>query len=193
MARPLTISRDDLIQRLVTAFRALGYENSTLAELSEHTGLAKAALYHHFPGGKVDMAAAVLESVGGWMVQTIFMPLQGPGKPRDRLVSMTTALDRFYDGGSSPCLLALFSVGEAHQHFHAQIQGGANAWIESLSKTLRDAGLAPEIARARAEDGLIRIQGALILARALQSREPFSRLLHRLPDELLAGTDPSAA
>lgn len=190
MARPLSITREDLIHRLVTAFRALGYENSTLAELSEHTGLAKAALYHHFPGGKVDMAAAVLESVGGWMVNEIFLPLQGAGRPRDRLVAMTSALAQFYDGGASPCLLALFSLGEAHQHFHAQVQGGAKAWIDAMSKPLRDAGLPADTAHTRAEDGLMRIQGALILSRALQSRDPFTRLLQRLPDDLLMDTAP---
>ena len=37
----------------------------------------------------------------------------------------------------------------------------------------------------RAEDTVIQIQGALVLARGLSRTEPFERILRQLPDELL--------
>ena len=50
-------SREVVLERLLATFRDQGYDGASLAELSAATGLGKSSLYHHFPGGKVDMAA----------------------------------------------------------------------------------------------------------------------------------------
>lgn len=178
--------REELVGRLFAAFRKHGYDNASLSVLAEEVGLAKAALYHHFPGGKVDMARAVLESVGGWMGGNVFAPLHAPGDPRQRLVAMTRTLDGFYDGGGGACLLALFSLGEAQQHFREVIRGGTEAWISAIAAVLHDAGFAPEQARLRAREAIIRIQGSLVVSRALADREPFQAVMRGLPDQLLA-------
>src|SRR5262245_55204338 len=54
-----TFSRQDLLPPLAEVFRRHGYEGATLSELARVTGLGKASLYHHFPGGKSEMAEAL--------------------------------------------------------------------------------------------------------------------------------------
>jgi len=48
--------RDALLRQLGQVFRERGYEGATLTQLAAATGLGKASLYHHFPGGKAEMA-----------------------------------------------------------------------------------------------------------------------------------------
>ena len=50
----------EIVDRLFVVFQDHGYEGASLADLSRATGLGKSSLYHHFPGGKEQMAEAVL-------------------------------------------------------------------------------------------------------------------------------------
>ena len=54
--------RIELLNALSDVFRKRGYEGATLAELAAAANLGRASLYHHFPGGKAEMARQVLEA-----------------------------------------------------------------------------------------------------------------------------------
>jgi AcrR family transcriptional regulator len=179
------MSRDKAIAQLLKVFRQYGYEGATLTRLSEATGLGKASLYHYFPKGKEEMAAAVLNHTNDWLAKNIISPLQGSGEPTDRIRAMSKNVDEFYNRGQQGCLLAALSLGESKDLFHTQIQNALNVWINTLAQVLIDAGLVPELARYKAEDAILQIQGALVLARGLNDTAPFERVINRLPEELL--------
>ncbi len=179
------MNRDEAIAKLTTIFRRYGYEGTTLSKISEATGLSRASLYHHFPKGKEEIAAAVLQHVSQWFVQAVFAPLQAKGEPSERIGAMCRSICEFYHDGQEACLLALLSVGEAGDLFHAQLQGALNAWIERLASVLVETGLSEQDARMRAEDGIAQIQGALVLVRVLNDTAPFERTLDCLPRRLL--------
>ena len=62
---PRVISeRADALPALAEVFREHGFEGASLSLISERTGLGKGSLYHFFPGGKEEMAAAVLDDIG---------------------------------------------------------------------------------------------------------------------------------
>ena len=92
------IPKEEVVARLFVVFRDHGYEGASLTELSRATGLGKSSLYHYFPGGKEDMARAVLDFVDAWFAQNVFAPLQGKGAPRERLQRMLDAMDGLYGG-----------------------------------------------------------------------------------------------
>ena len=54
--------RADALPALGEVFREHGFEGASLALIGERTGLGKGSLYHFFPGGKEEMAAAVTET-----------------------------------------------------------------------------------------------------------------------------------
>jgi TetR/AcrR family transcriptional repressor of lmrAB and yxaGH operons len=58
-------TRPDIIPALAEVFREHGYEGASLALLGDATGLGKGSLYHFFPNGKEEMAAAVLDAIDG--------------------------------------------------------------------------------------------------------------------------------
>ena len=64
-------SRADVVTQLVDLFFRHGYNGTTLSLISSGTGLGRASLYHHFPGGKEEMARAVLEQAEIWGEQHV--------------------------------------------------------------------------------------------------------------------------
>lgn len=179
------MSREEVIARLVPVFRQCGYEGATLAKLSESTALGRASLYHHFPSGKREMAAAVLNYMNQWLESSVLEPLRQGGKPAERICAMSTNLYKFYNSGKDACLLAVLTLGESRDLFHTQIRKALNTWIETLSQVLVEAGIEPNCARSRAEDAILKIQGSLVLARGLDDTKLFERVLKCLVEDLL--------
>lgn len=187
------LQKDEVLDRLSSAFRESGYEGATLARLSEATGLQRASLYHYFPGGKEEMAAAVLGRANAWMEERALTPLTDPGTPRERLYAMIEALDAFYAGGRDACLLGLLALSPARDLFQLAVQSALTRWASAIADVLIEAGLPRSEAKERGEDAVIQIQGALIVARGLDSTAPFARTLKQLPEKLLRPFEPGRA
>ena len=79
------ITDEDLLERLTRVFQDHGFEGASLSRISEATGLEKASLYHRFPGGKNQMAEAVLAHVGRWFVENLLAPLRETGPVAARI------------------------------------------------------------------------------------------------------------
>jgi AcrR family transcriptional regulator len=179
-------SREEAVAHLLAVFQAHGYDGASLAQLSKATGLGKSSLYHHFPGGKADMARAVLARVNRWMVEMAIEPLKGPGKPARRLARMLETLDAFYAGGRKCCVLGNLVVGGGRALVQAELKAVFDLWIGALADLAAEAGVPRAQARERAEDAVAMIEGALILAGGRGDPAPFRRALRRIPEHLLA-------
>ncbi len=175
------IDEDYLMDRLTDVFRLHGYEGASLSRISQATGLKRASLYHRFPGGKEEMAEAVLKSADEWFTSHILAPLTGSGKPLARIQKMTKRLSNFYGAGRHSCLLDSLSIGEEDVAIRQHIEESFSAWLEALVRVALEAGLTPVMAKERAEEALIGIQGALVMARATGNTKPFLRILKNLP------------
>jgi AcrR family transcriptional regulator len=181
------VTSDDIIDHLRDVFRTVGYDGATLSKLSNATGLQRASLYHRFPGGKQEMAEAVLAQAGAWLDTHVLAPLTGCGTPHVRLQKMAAALDTFYVQGGASCLLDSLSFGEGGEHFRDPIQAAFTHWIESLAALVVESTGCPKAeAYERAEDAVVSIQGALVLARGTGNKKPFQRVLQNLPSRLLS-------
>ena len=184
MPAPL-ISKDEAIDRLFASFRDHGYGGATLSELSRGTGLGRSSLYHHFPGGKEDMAVAVLDRVALILRATLEAALAAPGGPRARLAGGTGRTGRHVCRRENPCVLASFAQGEARVLFQRRLIDLFQLWVEGFATLAREAGVPARQARERAEDAVGAIEGALILAAGLNDIAPFRRRLASLPCDLL--------
>jgi TetR/AcrR family transcriptional regulator, lmrAB and yxaGH operons repressor len=184
------VSKQTYIPTLLKLFRQYGYEGVTLAKISQATGLGKASLYHHFPGGKAEMAAAALFEVDRWLETSILEILESQDLPIDKFTSMCIETSRFFDRGQNSCLWAVLLLeASSDDLFHDRIRGAFMRWIESISRVLVTAGLSETLARQRGEDAIVAIQGALILCHGLRDFATFDRVLKRLPQQLCEGID----
>jgi AcrR family transcriptional regulator len=179
------VQPDDVISKLTDVFRRFGYDGSSLAALAEATGLKKASLYHRFPGGKQEMAEAVLAHAERSIEQAVFAPLASGAPAEACLGGMCRGLMDFYEDGSASCLIETFSVGEGRSIFQDHIAETTRRWIDELKRVLQSAGINPEDAAQRAERCVMLVQGGLVVARATAEPARFRQSLEGLPDWML--------
>jgi len=179
-------ARNDILPLLAEVFRAHGYEGATLSLISEATGLGKGSLYHFFPGGKQHMAAEVLAEIDGWFEANVFAPLRESKDPKRAMLAMIDNVDAYFRSGRRICLVGVIALGSSRDMFVDQVKGYFVDWKEALAGTLRRSGLSASAAKLRAEEALVAIQGALILARAEDDAGVFRRAMADLKTRLLA-------
>lgn len=178
-------TKAEILERLTHAFRTDGYDGASLAELSVATGLGKSSLYHHFPGGKSQMATDVLAHLGSTLDRDLLTPLRGDGKPAARLDAMLRSLATFYDHGKLPCLLERLAASVDAPLFRQPLAQAFASLIGGIQQLCEDAGIPRREAKERAEDAVIRIEGALIVGAGLGDSGAFTRTLARLRRSLL--------
>jgi len=191
MPAPL-LPKDEVSQRIFGVFRTYGYEGATLARISAATGLGRASLYHYYPGGKDDMAREVLGTANGWLETNVVSVLERPGSAASRLRAMTAALRTGYAEGAASCVLNLLGIGEAGEKFSAELRTVLEVWIHALERLFRNAGSPPGRARRTATDAVVRVEGALVVARALGDATVFVRTLGELERSLIEEVDRNA-
>jgi AcrR family transcriptional regulator len=182
---PAILSREEVVSRVMAVVRRQGYDGASLSELSKATGLGKSSLYHYFPEGKDDMVGAVISHLETSLEDSLFAPLRSEGPPAARLRAMNEVLGAFYDDGREACVLAILGIGDASRRFHPRVRKIFRGWIDAIASVLRDAGFPRAEAQSRAEGALVRIEGALVLARSMGEPAIFARTLRALPKDLL--------
>ena len=185
------MSKQQAIVQFTPVFCQYGYDGATLTRLSQASGLGKASLYHHFRGGKEDMAAAVLEHFNQTFTAMVLTPLttDKQGSPRERLYAMAANLQAFYANGQTPCLLEALSVGDANEVFRSSLQAIMTAWVTAVTRVILDANLPPAIAQQRGAEAAIAVEGAIVVSRLLGDTNSFARTLEQLPERLLRAVD----
>ena len=186
MARHALVDEEELLSRLTRVFRDVGYDGASLAQLADAAQLKRASLYHRFPGGKAEMARAVLAAASDWLGEHVIAPLTASGPPAARLERAAANLAAFYDDGETACLLNLLSSPDmADGPFGDEIRRSFQTLIEAFARLAQDAGLDQATAARRAERAVMMMQGALVLSRGLGATAPFETFLQDLPDDLL--------
>lgn len=181
-------SRTALIDKAATLFRRQGYAATGLNQILAEAGVKPGSLYHHFPQGKQQLAAAVVETQGTGIAQLLRRFL-ATGRPVadvvDRWVDLLAAglaADRRDGCPIEP--IATESVNASPLVREASARAFAG-WCAAVEERLRaDGWSAPEAKRV----GLAvisLIEGALILSRisgdpsALDAAKPAARTLLR--------------
>lgn len=184
MAR-MTAERADVLPQLAEVFRAHGYEGTTLTLITEATGLGKGSLYNFFPGGKEQMAQEVLASIEGWFADHVYAPLRTAADPAAGIAAMFASVDAYFRSGQRVCLVGVVALGAARDLFADAVRGYFADWIEALAHALRRLGHDRAAARHAAEQTVLAVQGALVLARALDDSKVFARALALARTQLL--------
>ena len=185
MPAPL-LTRDDMLARLMDLFRDKGFDGASLSDISESTGLGKSSLYHHFPKGKEEIALQVLAHLEEQLEEALFEPLRSSGTPKQKLDRMLDTIDLFYEGGEKACLLERLCASVDAKRFRRPLGRAFNTWIDAVEALGVESGLPRAIARRRAEDLVVRIEGALVVCAGTDDTSVFARTIRDLRDSVLA-------
>ncbi|WP_328498928.1 TetR/AcrR family transcriptional regulator [Streptomyces sp. NBC_00414] len=183
MGRTASVDDEVIHARLAEVFRANGYAGASLSDLSRATGLQRASLYHRFPDGKPAMAAAVLTSMESHFGE-IFELLASEPDVAEGVAEMARRMALVYRDGRMACVLDTMTLIGAPQDIRAHAARLARAWLQAMAGAAVRAGAAEQDAQRRARAALIRIEGALVVARVLDDPSVFEQVLGELPDLL---------
>ena len=90
------VSYRDLVDKLIDIFCEFGYDGTSLTILSQKTGLGRASLYYHFPGGKEEMANAVYEKISRDFTKLVLAPLATDLNFQTKIKNMLEGINLFY-------------------------------------------------------------------------------------------------
>jgi AcrR family transcriptional regulator len=183
MARTVS-ERSDVLPLLAEAFREHGYEGASLALIGEATGLGRGSLYHFFPGGKEEMASAVLGEIEAWFETNIFGVLRTAEHPENALLQTLDATEEYFRSGRRICLVGAFALSDTRDRFSRALRHYFSEWRAAVAAALSKTGQTPPEAAGNAEEIVLGIQGALVLARALDDPGIFSRAIGRIRSRL---------
>ncbi len=181
-------SRAALIDNAATLFRRQGYAATGLNQILEEAGVKPGSLYHHFPQGKQQLAAAVVDSEGA-SIEQLLRRFLATGRPVadivDRWVDLLIAVLAGDQRDGCPIEpIATESVNASPLVREASARA-FKGWCAAIEERLvSDAWPAAQAQRV-AVAVIALIEGALILSRisgdagALDAAKPAARSLLR--------------
>src|ERR1700740_1658669 len=137
----------DYVPAMAEVFREHGFEGASIALISERTGLGKGSLYHFFPGGKEEMASAVLSEIEAWFTTHVFAALQWDSDPQSAIERMFAAVVEYFDSGRRVCLVGAFALASSRDRFAKQVSSYFRMWKEALAAALVRIGRDKPVAR----------------------------------------------
>jgi AcrR family transcriptional regulator len=185
MPAPL-LTKPEMLGRLMNLFREKGFDGASLADISESTGLGKSSLYHYFPNGKEEIALQVLAHLENQLEAALFEPMRSAGAPGKKLSRMLDTIDSFYEGGKKACLLERLCASVDAGRFRRPLGHAFTTWIDAVEALGIESGLPRNVARLRAEDLVVRIEGALVVCAGTGNTSVFTRAIRDLRQSVLA-------
>ncbi|MDT5147516.1 MAG: TetR/AcrR family transcriptional regulator, lmrAB and yxaGH operons repressor [Mycobacterium sp.] len=181
-------SRAALVDVAATLFRRQGYAATGLNQILDEAGVKPGSLYHHFPQGKQQLAAAVVDATGSGIEQLLrrFLATDRPvADVVDRWIDLLTAgLAGDPRDGCPIEPIATESVHASPQVREASART-FKGWCAAIEERLRSDGRSAAAAEQVALAVISLIEGALILSRidgdpaALNAAKPAARTLLR--------------
>lgn len=181
-------TRARLLKSAAKLLRTQGYAATGLRDIVADSGVPKGSLYHHFPGGKQDLAAASVRHAGAYIHGALEQLADEAGDP----VRAMALFCEFYIAqlrGSDfqkGCPLATVAL-EAAPHIEPVQIACAEAFdgiVAQFRTRLRDRGVTHDEADMLAEFTVAAIEGALLLAKAKKSTRPIEVVRDELAERL---------
>jgi len=181
--RPQKIEDNQMLDGLFEIFRAKGYEGTSMSDMEQYSGLKKASLYHRFPGGKKEIAKAVLRYVEQWTIANIYEPLSNSDQsPLDRINLVIKNISALYDNGGKRCLLRAFSMETQATVFDNEIKEAMELWIAGFINLGKDLGYSEQVSMRKAKKALVSLQGSLVISNVLQDNRSFIEALEDIKE-----------
>ena len=179
--RPQKISDEQLTVNMLDVLRSRGFDGSSLNDLAIVGGLKKASLYHRYPGGKEALVQSVLAYYNNLISNGVFEVLTAKKKKTRK--KLNTALDNIseiYSQGGSNCLYRALSMESGLRLYGSEISGSCKQWLKSFESLGKELGFKKKKAKKLAMEGLVKIQGALVLSSILDDVKPFQEVLEEI-------------
>lgn len=176
-------TKEKLLDAAQQLMLAKGFVATTVDEICEEAGLTKGSFFHYFES-KEDLGKAALNRFVSTKAQAIQQaPFRQKRDPLQRVYGYLDCMIHMSKTSEAPrgCLLGNFAqeLSDTHQNIRSQCAQHFDQWANTFKKDLDEAKAkyAPKASfdtQSLAEHFIAVVEGALILAKAKQEREPIA-------------------
>ncbi len=163
-----------------------GYSGMELRDVAERGRAPRGSIYHHFPGGKVQLAVEAAELEGATIRETIERSLEDRGM-KETLAMFGEVFRRRVKNHPERlgCPVAAAALARPEDPALANAATEAfTSWEAPIAASLRDEGVDKQSAEDFAGLVVSTIEGALLRARAAGSEEPLDSAIAGLGEAL---------
>lgn len=174
-------TRSRLIEEATHLVRTRGYSAFSYADLAQVVGIRKPSIHHHFPT-KEDLGLALIERYTDVFMSRLEHISRGEATTVGRLRGYAALYDEAFAAGEA-CLCGMLASEVAN--LPASMRAGVLRFLNLNRDWIRGAleagqGGLPADFDAQATNILGLLQGALFVARAMDSREPLQAAARQL-------------
>lgn len=185
---------EDTRARMVDATARLlmtqGYHGTGLGQILDEARAPKGSLYHHFPGGKEELAAEAVRRAAAEWRHAVLGVVEAAPTPRKairavcELLAQRLEASQFRDG--CPVATVALEAAAESDAVHDACADAFRTWEQVIEDRLRAEGVPVAQAERLATTLLAAVEGGLVLSKAARSGAPLRRVAAGLEDLLTA-------
>jgi TetR/AcrR family transcriptional repressor of lmrAB and yxaGH operons len=185
--------RERMVASAVDLLARRGLQATSFSEVLEHSGAPRGSDYHLFPGGKDQMIGSALDAAGTRAIELLD---RKAGAPAEDVATWFLHIWREvlirgkFEAG---CAVLAVAVAAGSPELLDQTALVFRTWRRRLAELLEQGGLRPADAQRFAAMLVASSEGAVVLARAEQSLEPFDLVAEQLVEQVRALSRQAAA
>ena len=165
-----------IVRSMAELLRVQGYASTGLQQLARAARAPTGSIYHHFRGGKREVASAALRETGAAYIQLLPMLL-------DRHADLATAVEAAFaaaagdlanTGWANMCPVGTVAgeIADTEPELRLVAAEVIASWVDAGSRYLARRGLSETDARAATYALLTALEGGFLLARTQRAVEP---------------------
>jgi AcrR family transcriptional regulator len=169
-------TRESILTAAAELMRRQGYAAVGMKDVVKASGSPIGSLYHHFPGGKLQLAREALINAGtayGLLIPTLIDPHHDLGNAIEAVFEQA-AEDMAHTGFANMCPVASVAaeVADTVPELREATADIFTGWLDGATSYFCARGLREPMAREFAVALIGALEGAFVLARTLRSTEP---------------------
>jgi AcrR family transcriptional regulator len=175
-------SRARMVRSAALLFRERGYSATGFRDVIAHSGAPRGSIYHHFPGGKAQLA----EEAVAYASDAVVAQIDALARERDPsslleafLAPWRETLQRSDFRAGCPVVAIAVETGVPPQ-LAAAAAAAFERWEARLAARLRDAGVPAARCAGVAALAVAGVEGAIVLCRARRDTAPLDRVAAEL-------------
>jgi AcrR family transcriptional regulator len=172
-------SRERMVSSTVALIRRRGLTGTGFAEVIAHSGAPRGSIYHHFPGGKKQLAQAAVERTAEQVDQVLrTLPATSAPELIDGFIGIWQQV--LSDDPGVGCPVAGTVLDTDDSMLLDTAREAFARWRGTLTDRLGEVGVLPDRAPALATMVVAAMEGALVLCRAERSTAPLRVVAEQL-------------
>ncbi len=176
-------TRDRLVAEATRLLARSGYRSLGVNDLLQAAGATSGSLYHHFPGGKQELAATAIRQAGV-ATRELMNTLLATSEPGDAIRAMFAAAAAGIEASQwklgCPVGTPAADAAAGGDEVAAAVEESFALWTEAIAGALLERGVDAATAQEMADWSIATYEGAVLLCRA--RRDP--AVLHAAAERL---------